>query len=45
MRSFYDYGFKDKIIKIDDGEYSERLKRGITISDMLLGDRHFKNRY
>ena len=42
---YYDYGFKDKIIEIDDESYSERLKRAITVSDMLLGDRHYRNRY
>lgn len=42
---YLDRGFKDKIIEINDPEYSERLKRAITISDMLLGDRVYMNRY
>lgn len=42
---YLDRGFKDKIIEIDDPDYSTRLQRAITISDMLLGDRKFMSRY
>jgi len=42
---YYDRGFKDKIIEIDDPEYDVRLQRAMSISDMLLGDRNYKSRY
>ncbi|RLF87561.1 multifunctional transcriptional regulator/nicotinamide-nucleotide adenylyltransferase/ribosylnicotinamide kinase NadR [Thermococci archaeon] len=42
---YYDRGFKDKIIEIADPDYATRLQRAVSISDMLLGDRHFKSRY
>jgi len=42
---YIDRGFKDKVIEIADPEYEFRLKRAITISDMLLGDRHYMSRY
>lgn len=42
---YMDRGFKDKIIEIDDPEYSVRLQRAVSISDMLLGDRQYKSRY
>lgn len=42
---YLDRGFKDKIIEIDDPEYSARLQRAISIADTLLGDRKFMSRY
>lgn len=42
---YYDRGFKDKIVEIRQPYYDERLQSAISISDMLLGDRHYRNRY
>ena len=42
---YEDRGFRDKIIEINDPEYSVRLERGIAITDMLLGDKSYKSRY
>jgi HTH-type transcriptional repressor of NAD biosynthesis genes len=42
---YFDRGFRDKIIEIDDPEYDTRLQRATAISDMLLGSHAYMNRY
>jgi HTH-type transcriptional repressor of NAD biosynthesis genes len=42
---YLDRGFKDKIIEINDPEYSVRLHRATSVADMLLGSRDYMSRY
>lgn len=42
---YLDRGFKDKIIEINDPEYSIRLGKAIEIADRLVADRTFMSRY
>jgi HTH-type transcriptional repressor of NAD biosynthesis genes len=42
---YLDRGFKDKIIEINDLEYSVRLDKAIEIADKLVADRTFMSRY
>jgi len=42
---YLDRGFKDKIIEINDPEYSVRLGKAIEISDKLVANRTFMSRY
>jgi len=42
---YLDRGFKDKIIEINDPEYSNRLTKAIMVADRLVADRTFMSRY
>jgi len=42
---YLDRGFKDKIIEINDDNYSARLARVMDFADKLLADRTFMSRY
>jgi len=42
---YLDRGFKDKIIEINDTNYSDRLARATEYADKLIADRTFMSRY
>jgi HTH-type transcriptional repressor of NAD biosynthesis genes len=42
---YLDRGFKDKLIEINDDNYSARLARATDFSDKLVADRTFMSRY
>jgi len=42
---YLDRGFKDKIIEINDDNYSARLTRAVDYADKLVADRTFMSRY